>query len=175
MLNLLDAAYSPNQFWLGNFVTDNHMNDIIQAEQQPKCHDKFIFPYTSQSSGTFAPLYTLEEQAVCQLMAHRGCIPATLLFGYSMTTDYEPSARVLCDVNSFQYMFLGIAALLYHHKDRGFYHELQFLYGNMLLYKMCHFLIANHARLGFNVDGHPVMEFCQDVVQEVEVPNTLDS
>ena len=167
----LNASYSPQQFWLGNFVTDTHMNDIIQAEQQPKCHEKFVFPYTEQSSGSFVPLYTLEEQAVCQVMAHRGCIPATLLFGYSMTTEYESSARVICEVNSFQYMFLGIAALLYHHRDRGFYHELQFLYGNMLLYKMCRFLIANNARLGFNVNGHPVMEFCQ----EVDVPNTLDS
>ena len=100
------TAYSPQQFWLGNFLTDTNMDEIIQAQMYPKCHDNFIYPYMKQRSCQFTPIYTIEEQAICQVLSHMGCIPATLLFGYSLSTEYEVSARVVCAEKSFEYLFI---------------------------------------------------------------------
>lgn len=168
-------AYNPQLFWLGHFLTDAQMDDITEAEMHPKHHHNFIYPYMNKCSHQFVPIYTVEEQAICQVLSHKGCIPATLLFGYSLATEYELSARVVCAEKSFEYLFIGVAALLCYHKDNGFLQELQFVYGNRLLYMMCRYLLKQQDIFGFDDHSHPVIQFCHDMVFNIDNDVRLDS
>lgn len=108
------------QLSMRNLLSADMAKEIRDLGKCPGSHHRFLYPYTLVGSRGFRQLYSIEEQAFCQSLAHRGCIPSSLLFGYSLTTDYRDSRRVYCDVNAFEYQFIGIEALMNHCLDDGF-------------------------------------------------------
>ncbi|MFC4653935.1 hypothetical protein ACFO3I_02730 [Rheinheimera marina] len=169
------VAFGPQHFWLGHLLSKVDIQDIEFAVQAEKMHNRFLFPYTRQGEYGFTPLQTVEQQAFCQALAHRGCIPAALLFGYSLSYNYPASSRVLCTISSLEYLLAGLTALLCHHRDVGFNDEFTFLYGNTLLYKICLYVLEQLGSASEQEQRNPVIEFCEWMVGTLDSQLHLDS
>lgn len=154
--------------WLGHFLTAANAADIKKAQQQVRKHPLFLYPYTALGARGLQVLYTLEEQAFCQNLAHAGCIPSSLLLGLSLSHEYRDSRRVICEVNAYQYAFCGIEAMLNHCGETGFSEEWSLFLESPVLFQVCHFLCRKWALLETSHQYHPVIQFCTALTQGCE-------
>lgn len=160
--------------WLGNLVTDDHLVEIAKGIKADKHHDCFLYPYTKHGADGFVPLETVEQQAFCQHLAHLGCIPAMLLFGFSLSSAYIDTRRVICPTSGDEYLFAGLSAFLLHHRDPGFEEEFAFFWGNFWFSEICRYVLSWFLMNRPNDREHPVRQFCEWWVEGVEHPR-LDS
>jgi hypothetical protein len=147
--------------WLGNLVSEDQLHEIARGIKADRSHDKFLYPYTKQGEIGFFPLETVAQQAFCQHLAHLGCIPATLLFGYSLSFDYIGTPRVICPHASIEYLFAGISAFLIHHRDKGFEREFAYFWGNYWFHEICRHVLEWFWVNAPDDHTHPVREFCE--------------
>jgi len=174
-MSQFNSEFGVFQVWLGHFLTTAQMYDADRVFQFERCHQRFHYPYTVFGQRGFLPLDTLAQQAFCQKLAHRGCIPSLLLLGHSLSTDYGDSKRVICDVSGYQYAFLGIEGILLHSTDPGFWQESQLFLETPQLYQICSYLQRKWQPLGLNHGNHPVIEFCEMLTEGCAFSMQLDS
>jgi|GEM_PF-1676133 len=167
--------YGIFQVWLGNFVTAEQGWEAMQLRNVPRKHPRFFYPYTMLGQRGLQRLNTLAEQAYCQKLAHMGCIPASLLLGYSLTREYGDTGRVICEVSGYQYLYFGIEGVLQHYIEPGFYEEVQLFFGDRLLLDVCKYLLRCYEPLGLDHGDHPVMQFCRMVISDSWNNPRLDS
>ena len=168
-------SYGIFQVWLGNFVTAEQGWEATQLRNVPRKHQRFFYPYTRLGQRGMQRLNTLAEQAICQKLAHMGCIPASLLLGYSLTREYGDTGRVICEVSGYQYLYFGIEGILQHYIEPGFYEEVQLFFGDRLLLDVCSYLLRSYEPLGLDHRDHPVMQFCRMVISDSWSNPRLDS
>jgi hypothetical protein len=174
-MNNPQQMYGIFQVWLGNFVTADQGWEAMQLRNVPRKHPRFFYPYTRQGQRGLLRLNTLSEQAYCQKLAHMGCIPASLLLGYSLTREYGDTGRVICEISGYQYAFLGIEAILQHYTEPGFYEEVQLFFGDSLLLDICWYLLRSYEPLGLDHGDLPVMQFCRMITSDSLNCPRLDS
>ncbi len=174
-MNEQHGFYGIFQVWLGNFVTADHGWEAMQLRNVPRKHPRFFYPYTRLGQRGLQRLNTLTEQAFCQKLAHMGCIPASLLLGYSLTREYGDTGRVICEISGYQYLYFGIEGILQHYIEPGFYEEVQLFFGDQLLLDVCWYLLRSYEPLGLDHGDHPVMQFCRMVTSESWKHPRLDS
>jgi len=153
------------QIWLGEIISPNQLNETQHIRQKQLAgqlkHYHFLYEYSIQGEDGFNPLENVQQQAFCQTLAHLGCIPSTLLFGFSLSTAYPKTQRIYCDINAYEYCFIGLEKIMIHHLENGFVIAAESITSNPTLYKICEYLISNSASLGFNQQHHPVLKFAQ--------------
>jgi len=155
------------QVWLGHFLTEDLVIDADRVQHLQRHHHRFHYPYTKMGVQGFQRLETIQAQAFCQRLAHRGCIPSLLLLGLSLSTAYGDSRRVICDVSGYQYAFLAVGGILLHCEEPGFWEECQLFFHNPLLYQTCHYLANKWAPLGLHHhQHHPVIQFCEMLTKD---------
>ena len=92
--------------WFGHLVSEVQMREIEKIRSKTKIHDKFWLPESILGERGFKPIETIQEQAFCQVLCHEGCIAAGLLFGFSLSSYYKLSRRVLLESTAFDYCFI---------------------------------------------------------------------
>ncbi|WP_397472619.1 hypothetical protein [Rheinheimera sp.] len=162
------------QVWLGNFISAQHASELERVRQIPGVHPRCLYLFTRQGSGGFTPLYSIEQQAFCQFLAHRGCVLSSLLFGYSLSMAYRESRRIICMVSAYQYVFWGIEGMLQCSLDQDFLSHIAPLLDDPLLYLLCEFLLHKRQALGFEQHQyHPIIEFCQALTLNTSTASKL--
>lgn len=162
-------------FWLGQMLTTDQISELNSIGVISRAHLRFLLPYSSVGQRGFQPLIDLEQQAFCQILAHKGCIPGCLLFGYSLTLDYELSRRAIAEPTAYEYMFRGIEAFLFHHKDKGFEEEWVYFQGSHTLYRICVYLVSKATIYRPKTPNHSVIEFSKTLIDYVGDVVKLDS
>lgn len=165
----LTLLYTPVHVWLGNFITAEQVAESKHVKQIKGVHQRFLYPYTRQGRYGFQQLYSVEQQAFCQMLAHQGCIASALLFGFSLSTDYRVSRRIICPQNAYEYMFLGIEGLLECSAENSFVEEIEHFLVSPVLMQICTFLAEKSQQLG------PVEHQCHPVIQFSRAMQTADT
>ncbi len=147
--------------WLGNLITAADLHEIECGIKAKRSHARFLYPYTRQGELGFVPLETVEQQAFCQYLAHQGCIPSMLLFGFSLSFAYIGTPRVICPMASAEYLFAGISAFLVHHRDKGFEREFAYFWGNFWFHEVCKYMLDWFVTNAPHDYDHPVRQFCE--------------
>ena len=167
----LTLFYTPIHVWLGNFITAEQVAESNRVKQIKGVHPRFLYPYTRQGRHGFQQLYSVEQQAFCQMLAHQGCIASALLFGFSLSADYRVSRRIICIKNAFDYAFLGIEGLLQCSDDNSFLEAIEQFLDSPLFYQICEFLVDKSQLFGgAEYQHHPVIQFCQALTLRAEAP-----
>jgi hypothetical protein len=150
------------QVWLGNFISARHAVELKRVRQMSGVHPRCLYLYTHQGRRGFKPLYRFEQQAFCQFLAHQGCVVSSLLFGFSLSTSYRDSRRIICTISAYQYVFWGLESLLQCSQDQEFLPHIAPFLDDPLLQLICEFLLQKRQALGIEQHQfHPVIEFCQ--------------
>ena len=170
----ITLLYTPIHVWLGNFITAEHIAESNHVKQIEGVHQRFLYPYTRQGRYGFQQLYSVEQQAFCQMLAHQGCIASTLLFGFSLSSDYRVSRRIICPQNAYEYMFLGIEGLLECSAENGFVDEIEHFLVSPVLIQICAFLAEKSQQFGpVEHQSHPVIQFCRAIMQTSDATDQL--
>ena len=153
------------QIWTGELLHPDRIPEVNRLcdERFIKSlrHPQFILPHSILGEKGFIQLETAEQQAFCQILAHAGCIPSCLLFGLSLSDLPPLTPRVLCDINAYEYMYLGLEGMLYHHHEPGFVDEAGFLVGTRTMYNICQYVIERSKPLGFDHENTAVVNFAK--------------
>lgn len=151
------------QIWLGELISSKQLMESQNLRRRQLAgdlnHNSFLYNHSIQGEKGFIPLENIGQQAFCQTLAHYGCIPSILLFGYSLSTAYSKTRRVYCDINAYEYCFIGIEMIMNQHLENGFIPAANLLTSSETLYKICDYLITSYSTLGFNHKNHPVIDF----------------
>ena len=151
------------QIWLGELISSKQLKEsqLLRLQQQrgQVTHRCFLYNHSIQGESGLLPLENIEQQAFCQTLAHHGCIASALLFGFSLATAYPKTQRVYCDINAYEYCFVGVEKIMHHHLEDGFIEAAEILTSSETFYKICDFLISNYSALGFEYKNHPVIDF----------------
>lgn len=151
------------QIWLGDLISSKQLKEsqILRRKQErgQVTHRCFLYNHSIQGESGLLPLTSIEQQAFCQTLAHFGCIPSSLLLGFSLSTAYQKTQRVYCDINAYQYCFVGVEKIMLHHLEDGFLEAAEILTSSNTFYRVCDFLISNYSSLGIENKSHPVIEF----------------
>ncbi|WP_397472637.1 hypothetical protein [Rheinheimera sp.] len=154
--------YTPIHIWLGNFITTEHVAEFNFIRKIAGVHQRFLYPYTRQGRRGFQQLYSVEQQAYCQMLAHKGCIASCMLFGFSLSAAYRDSRRIICIKNAYEYAFLGIEGLLQCSVEDSFLDEVEQYLDSPVFYQICAFLAEKYPQFGGpEHQQHPVIQFCQ--------------
>ena len=166
--------YTPIHVWLGNFITAEQVTEFNYVKQIKGVHQRFLYPYTRQGRYGFQQLYSVEQQAFCQMLAHQGCIASALLFGFSLSADYRVSRRIICIQNAYEYAFLGMEGLLKCSGDSSFLEEIEQCLDSPLFYQICEFLVEKSQLFGgAEYQHHPVIQFCRALTLRADAAGQL--
>ena len=170
----LTFLFSPIHIWLGNFITSEQVAESNRVKQIKGIHQRLLYPYTRQGRYGFQQLYSVEQQAFCQMLAHQGCIASALLFGFSLSADYRVSRRVICIQNAYQYAFLGMEGLLECSEESGFLEAIEHFLVSPVLIQICTFLTEKSQQFGpVEHESHPVIQCCRALMQTAEATEQL--
>jgi len=153
--------------WLGHLVSEVQMKEIESIRIKAKVHDRFWLSESILGEHGFKPLTTVQEQAFCQVLCHEGCIASGLLFGFSLSSYYKLSRRVLLEAAAFDYCFICLEFFLLHHREPNFAEAAEFLNGTDVLYQICLFVLKNKYRLDKRQQSHAVFQFCDALTRNV--------
>ena len=167
------------QLWTGELLAKDRAEEVNRLCSkefiQTLRHPQFILPQSILGERGFQALESVEQQAFCQILAHEACIPSCLLFGLSLSDVPPITSRVLCDINAFEYMYIGLEAMLYHHQDEGFVDEADFFIGTRAMYEICQYVIERSTPLGFEDEKTDVIQFAKICLAGIKTSIHLDS
>ena len=178
---MIEVNFNVNsmQIWTGELIAKDRIEEVNRLCSKKFIHTlkhpKFILPQSILGERGFKPLVSIEEQAFCQVLAHAGCIPSCLLFGLSLSNAPPLTSRVYCDINAYEYMYLGLEAMLYQHQNEGFVDEANFLASTRTLYEICQHVIEQSKSLGFKHEDTDVIKFAKVCLVGIKTNIQLDS
>ena len=152
-MNNANMIHTPIDVWLGHFVTTEQMTEINYVQQIVGVHRNYLYPHTQQGKFGFQQLHTVEQQAFCQMLAHQGCIASCLLFGFSLSTAYQDSRRIICLKSAYEYAFVGMEGLLMLSSDTSFRQQIESFADSFVFYRICEFLVEMWHHFGGNEIG----------------------
>ena len=167
------------QLWIGELLAKGRVEEVNRLCSkefiQTLRHPNFILPQSILGERGFIPLESAEQQAFCQILAHAGCLPSCLLFGLSLSDSSPITSRVLCDINAYEYLYVGLEMMLYQHQDDGFVDEAEFFIGTRAMYEICQYVIERSKPLGFDHEQTDVMQFAKICLAGIKTSIQLDS
>lgn len=149
------------KLWMGELVPENCYKEIkalchINVPDKAK-HPNFLLPYSTIGKQGFKPLDNVVQQAICQVLAHAGCIPSSLIFGLSLSHSQPPSKRVICADSSLQYIYFGLEQIIAKQHNSGFLKALDYIAGTRAYFDICKHLTHSQP---FSTDD-PVIQFAR--------------
>lgn len=137
------------------------INTICSTDWRKKYkHPSFILPHSSVGKLGFTPLKTFHQQAFCQKLAESGCIPSCLLLGFSLSNIHLSNRCITFELKAYEYMYLGIEAILREHKQEGFLEVSDYILKTKTLYQICIYLRSQSNELGLAHVNSDVLNFC---------------
>lgn len=178
---MIELSYKVNsmQLWVGELLDPNRVAELNRLCSEEFIlslnHSRFILPQSILGERGFIPLETTEQQAFCQILAHAGCIPSCLLFGLSLSDAPPITPRVLCDINAYEYMYIGIEAILHQHNESGLVEEAEYFVGTKTMYQICQYVIEKSQTTRNEKLQDPVLEFAKICLASIKLGMRFDA
>ena len=153
------------QLYMGGLLDEKlelEVKSLIKSARAGRLdHPRIILPISSFGQYGFRPIKTITHQAFTQQLAYEGCIASTLLFGHSLSEISPLSSRVICEINAFEYMYIGLEAILFCCNEVGFAKAFEYVASSSVLYDVCHYVLAKTTSSNYVADNPDVVKFAQ--------------
>lgn len=133
------------ELWMGELVPESYYEEIealCQRNMSLKTkHPSFLLPYSTIGKLGFKPIDNVVQQAICQVLAHAGCIPSCLIFGLSLSCSQPVSKRIISAEHSIKYIYYGLEQLIAKQRDPDFLAALNYIAGTRTYLNICEYLV----------------------------------